>query len=108
MIRRLTLSQRLTLVFTAILLFCAAAACGIQIYSSNQYGNVMVQRLSAGLAQQIVISEPLLDNTGQVNRQTLKILFDRLMTLNPSVELYLISPDGQLLADAAPSGHLKR
>lgn len=41
MIRRLTLSQRLTLVFTAILLFCAAAACGIQIYSSNQYGNVM-------------------------------------------------------------------
>ena len=84
MIRRLTLSQRLTLVFTAILLFCAAAACGIQIYSSNQYGNVMVQRLSAGLAQQIVISEPLLDNTGQVNRQTLKILFDRLMTLNPS------------------------
>ncbi len=47
----------------------------------------MVQRLSAGLAQQIVISEPLLDNTGQVNRQTLKILFDRLMTLNPSVEL---------------------
>ena len=51
MIRRLTLSQRLTLVFTAILLFCAAAACGIQIYSSNQYGNVMVQRLSAGLAQ---------------------------------------------------------
>lgn len=64
----------------------------------------MVQRLSAGLAQQIVISEPLLDNTGQVNRQTLKILFDRLMTLNPSVELYLISPDGQLLADARPRG----
>ncbi|NDO79831.1 two-component sensor histidine kinase [Citrobacter sp. NCU1] len=108
MIRRLTLSQRLTLVFTAILLLCAVAACGVQLYSSNQYGNAMVQRLSAGLAQQIVISEPLLDNDGQVNRDTLKTLFDRLMTLNPSVELYLISPEGELLADAAPPGHLKR
>lgn len=108
MIRRLTLSQRLTLVFTAILLLCAAAACGVQLYSSNQYGNAMVQRLSAGLAQQIVSSEPLLDGAGQVNRQTLKTLFDRLMTLNPSVELYLVSPEGQLLADAAPPGHLKR
>jgi len=108
MIRRLTLSQRLTLVFTAILLLCAAAACGVQLHSSNQYGNAMVQRLSAGLAQQIVSSEPLLDGAGQVNRQTLKTLFDRLMTLNPSVELYLVSPEGQLLADAAPSGHLKR
>lgn len=108
MIRRLTLSQRLTLVFTAILLLCAAAACSVQLYSSSQYGNAMVQRLSAGLAQQIVISEPLLDKGGQVNRETLKTLFDRLMTLNPSVELYLISPKGELLADAAPPGHLKR
>lgn len=108
MIRRLTLSQRLTLVFTAILLLCAIAACGVQLYSSSQYGNAMVQRLSAGLAAQIVKSEPLLDAQGQVNRQTLKTLFDRLMTLNPSVELYLVSPEGDLLADAAPPGHLKR
>lgn len=108
MIRHLSLSQRLTLVFTAILLFCAVAACSVQLYNSKQYGNAMVQRLSAGLAQQIVNSEPLLDAEGEVNRQTLKRLFDRLMTLNPSVELYLVSNDGRLMADAAPQGHLKR
>ncbi len=102
MIRRLSLSQRLTLVFTAILLLCAIAACSVQLYSTSQYGSAMVQRLSAGLAQQIVNSEPLLDRQGNVNRQTLKTLFDRLMTLNPSVELYLVSPEGELLADAAP------
>lgn len=108
MIRHLSLSQRLTLVFTAILLLCAVAACSIQLYNSNQYGNAMVQRLSARLAQQIVSSEPLLDAQGEVNRQTLKTLFDRLMTLNPSVELYLVSDDGRVMADAAPPGHLKR
>lgn len=106
--RQLNLSQRLTLVFTAILLLCAVASCGVQLYSSRQFGNAMVQRLSANLAQQIVRSEPLLDPQGQVNRQTLVTLFDRLMMLNPGVELYLLSPQGTLLADAAPPGHIKR
>lgn len=104
----LTLSQRLSLVFTVVLLFCAAVTCGVHIYSSNLYGNAMVQRLSAGLAQQIVITEPLLDNRGQVNHRTLKSLFERLMTLNPSVELYIVSPEGRLLVEAAPPGHIKR
>lgn len=108
MIRRLSLSQRLTLVFTAILLLCAVAACALQLYSSSRYGSAMVQRLSAGLAQQIVASEPLLDPQGRVNRPALTLLFDRLMTLNPAVELYLLSPQGDLLADAAPPGHIQR
>lgn len=106
--QRLSLSQRLTLVFTALLLLCAAAACSLQLYSSTRYGDAMVQRLSSGLAQQIAHSEVLLDKQGQVNRQTLKSLFESLMTLNPSVELYMVSPDGMLLADAAPPGHIKR
>ena len=38
-----------------------AAVCAVQLYSSAQYGNAMVQRLSVGLAQQIVAREPLLD-----------------------------------------------
>ncbi len=89
-------------------MLCAVAVCAVQLHSSAQYGNAMVQRLSSGLAQQIVAREPLLDAHGEVNRQTLKSLFDRLMTFNPSVELYLLSPDGDLLADAAPPGHIQR
>ncbi|MDU4078732.1 MAG: ATP-binding protein [Klebsiella pneumoniae] len=98
MIRRLSLSQRLALVVVSLLMLCAVAVCAVQLHSSAQYGNAMVQRLSSGLAQQIVAREPLLDAHGEVNRQTLKSLFDRLMTFNPSVELYLLSPDGDLLA----------
>ncbi|KMK30026.1 histidine kinase [Pluralibacter gergoviae] len=108
MIRRLSLSQRLTLVFTAILMLCAVAACAVQLYSSSRYGSAMVQRLSADLAPQIVASEALFDPQGRVNRPALKTLFDRLMTLNPAVELYLVSPEGDLLADAAPPGHIQR
>ncbi len=85
-------------------MLCAAAVCAVQLHSSAQYGNAMVQRLSAGLAQQIVAREPLLDAHGEVNRQTLKSLFDRLMTFNPSVELYLLSPDGDLLRRCGAAG----
>lgn len=108
MICRLSLSQRLTLVFTAIMLICAVAVSVVQIRSSKQYGDAMVQRLSLDLAKNIVKNESLIDAGGQINRQTLKGLFNRLMTFNPSVELYLISPSGEILADAAPPRHIQR
>ncbi|EBO9452650.1 HAMP domain-containing histidine kinase [Salmonella enterica] len=108
MIYRLSLSQRLTLVFTTIILFCAVAVSVVQIRSSKQYGDAMVQRLSLELAKKIVKSESFIDASGQVNRQTLKGVFEHLMTLNPSVELYLLSPAGNILADAAPPGHIQR
>ncbi|HCC5756499.1 TPA: ATP-binding protein [Citrobacter koseri] len=108
MMRRFSLSQRLTLLFILLLMLCATVACAVQLYSSMQYGNAMVQRLSGGLAQQIVQREPILDAQGRVDRSVLKPLFDRLMTFNPSVELYVISSDGELLADAAPPGHIQR
>ena len=108
MIYRLSLSQRLTLVFTAIMLICAVTVSVVQIRSSKQYGDAMVQRLSLELASKIVKSESLIDARGPVNRQILKGLFNHLMTLNPSVELYLVSPSGEILADAAPPGHIQR
>jgi hypothetical protein len=104
-IRRLSLSQRLALVLVSLLMLCAAAVCAVQLTAARSTATPWCS-VSAGLAQQIVAREPLLDAQGEVNRQTLKSLFDRLMTFNPSVELYLLSPDGDLLADAAPPGHI--
>ena len=80
MMRRFSLSQRLTLLFILLMMLCAAVACAVQLYSSMQYGNAMVQRLSGGLAQQIVQREPILDAQGRVDRSALKPLFGRLMT----------------------------
>lgn len=106
--RNVSLSQRLTLIFTTLLLLCAMVICWMQLRSNTQYGNTMVQQLSTDLARQIVNREQLLSDQGEVNRQGLTRLFDRLMMLNPSVELYLLAPDGTLLADAAPAGHIRR
>ena len=43
MMRRFSLSQRLTLLFILLMMLCAAVACAVQLYSSMQYGNAMVQ-----------------------------------------------------------------
>ena len=87
MMRRFSLSQRLTLLFILLMMLCPAVACAVQLYRSMQYGTAMVQRLAGGLAQQIVQREAILDAQGRVDRSALKPLFDRLMTFNPSVEL---------------------
>ena len=103
MMRRRSLASALTLLFTALLLLRATVACAVQLYSSMQYGNAMVQRLSGGLAQQIVQREAILDAQGRVDRGALKPLFRPADDLNPSVELYVVSPDGDIPVDAAPA-----
>jgi hypothetical protein len=67
MMRRFSLSQRLTLLFILLLMLCAAVACR---YSST--AAAVRQRdgaASRGLAQQIVQREPILDAQGRVDRR---------------------------------------
>ena len=44
----------------------------------------------------------------QVNETALKEVFDMLMVINPAIEVYLVDPDGRLLAYSAPPGKVKR
>ncbi|ARP91414.1 two-component sensor histidine kinase [Bordetella genomosp. 9] len=104
---RLSLSQRLSLVFALLLAACTAAAAWLQIGASRLREEEAVQRLSAGLAQHIADSAPLMDAEG-LRRDAVRQLFDKLMAVNPSVEVYLLSADGRIVADAAPPGHVKR
>jgi len=103
----LTLSQRLTLVFTLLLLLCCALSGWMQIRSSNEYSQGVIQRLSGNLASQIAGAYPLIGPDG-VNSAAIKTVFDQTMAVNPSVEVYLLDTRGGIVADAAPAGHIKR
>ena len=48
-----------------------------------------------------------MDATG-LRPDAVRILFDQLMSVNPSVEVYLLDGTGAVVGDAAPSGHLRR
>jgi signal transduction histidine kinase len=105
--KRLSLSQRLSLVFALLLLACSGASAWLQINANRLREEETVQRLSSGLAQHIADSAPLMD-AGGLRPEAVRELFDKLMAVNPSVEVYLLAPDGRIIGDAAPSGHIKR
>ncbi|NYT38995.1 HAMP domain-containing histidine kinase [Allopusillimonas soli] len=104
---RLTLTQRLSLVFVALLLACSAVSAWLQIRASMRHEQVVVQRVSFGLADHIAGRAQLMDASGW-RPDAVRTLFSQLMAVNPSVELYLLDNQGRIVGDAAPSGHLKR
>lgn len=105
--KNLSLTQRLTLVFALLLLICCSISGWLQVRSSTQYSQAVIQRLSANLAQHIATSNPLLNSKGW-DDQSVHTLFDQLMAVNPSVEVYLLDKQGNIVGNAAPVGHMKR
>jgi signal transduction histidine kinase len=104
---RLPLSQRLSAVFALLLLACCGASAWLQVRSNERHEQVVIQRLSSGLAAHIAASSALMEPRG-LNQQAVHELFGKLMDVNPSVEVYLLGLDGRIEAQAAPPGHLKR
>ena len=105
--RKLTLSQRLTLVFALLLITSCSLLGWLQIRTSTQYSQAVIQQLSGSLAEHINQSYPLLGQDG-LNNDSVRTLFDHLMTVNPSVEVYLLDDKGNIIGDAAPPDHIKR
>ncbi|BEP49174.1 ATP-binding protein [Variovorax sp. V116] len=102
-----TLSRRLSVVFALLLLACCGASAWLQVRASGLHGQEVVQRLSMGLAAHIAENSELM-RPGGLNQAAVKDLFDKLMAVNPAVEVYLLGLDGRIEAQAAPPGHLKR
>jgi signal transduction histidine kinase len=104
---RLTLSARLSLVFCALLLASSAAAAWLTIRANRLLEQELVQRLSSDVAEHIADSAEFMDENG-LRPDAVRILFDQLMSVNPSVEVYLLDGTGTIVGDAAPSGHVRR
>ena len=102
-----SLSRRLSVVFAVLLLACCGASIWLQMQANGRYEQEVTQRLSRGLAAHIAENSTLMERDG-LNPVAVRELFDKLMAVNPSVEVYLLSPDGRIQAQAAPPGHLKR
>ncbi|MYZ44965.1 sensor histidine kinase [Schauerella aestuarii] len=105
--RRLTVTQRLCAVFALLLLACCGASVWLQMRATAEQEQETVQRLSAGLASHIAESDEFMTADG-LNAVALRALFDKLMAVNPSVEVYLLNKAGVIVGHAAPPGSLKR
>ncbi|WP_179588610.1 sensor histidine kinase [Pigmentiphaga litoralis] len=98
---RLSLSQRLSVAFAVLLLISCSVSAVLQMRANTQHEQETVQRLSAGLAGHIASNSELMDRSGW-KPQAVRDLFNKLMAVNPSVEVYLLDRDGQVVASGAP------
>ncbi|ERO63981.1 sensor histidine kinase [Pseudomonas piscis] len=104
---RLTLSQRLSVVFALLLLVCCSTSAWLQVRSSRMHELEVVQGLSRDLAGHIAQDTQLMDANGLMPN-ALRALFGQLMLVNPSVEVYLLDSQGRIVGNAAPAGRLRR
>ncbi len=103
----LTLTQRLSLVFALLLLVCSGTSVWMQLRANRMHEQEVVQGLSRDLAESIARDTQLTDADGLMP-DAIRGLFSQLMVVNPSVEVYLLEPDGRIAGHAAPEGRLRR
>ncbi|MCU1763019.1 HAMP domain-containing histidine kinase [Pseudomonas sp. 14P_8.1_Bac3] len=104
---RLTLTQRLSLVFAVLLLVCCGTSAWMQVRSNEMHEQEVVQGLSRDLAQHIAKDTVLMDTQGLMP-DAVRDLFSKLMQVNPSVEVYLLDTEGKIVGSAAPEGRIHR
>ncbi len=88
----------------ALLLVVALIGGGfflVEQFSSRLYYEEITQRLNASIAMYVTGEMQLMED-GEVNEEALSLLAQRAMIINPTVEVYLLDTQGQVLAHALP------
>ena len=97
------------LVLVLFLLFIAIGGVFLAavMYTAPMYQQEVSQQLNRDLAMYIVNEHVLIEN-GEIRRDNLGALFHKAMIINPSLELYLLSADGEVMAHSMPTDKVKR
>lgn len=102
-----TLYAKLAVALLLLLAIVGVLTIYLTLFATAKHVQEVHQSLNRDLAEHLV-SEKLLMVDGQVNETVLKDVFHMLMVINPTIELYLLNPEGELLAYSAPPGTVKR
>jgi len=102
-----TLYGKLVAALLVLLIITGVGYVFLAVTMTQLYVQEVNQKLNREVAEHIVAEEPLLDR-GAVNKDQLKHLFHTLMVVNPSLELYLIDPQGTILGFDAPKDKVVR
>ena len=102
-----SLYSKLAAVLTGLFCLVGISFVAVTMYSTEMYQQEVNQKLNSELAQHIA-NEKLLMQNRRINEKALEEIFHMLMVINPSIEIYLLDPQGTILAFSAPPGKVKR
>lgn len=95
------LHVRLTLGIAALIALIAVILVIVVGRASARYADEVLQRLNSDVAMYVVRELPLFDGRA-VNARALEELARRVMTVNPSAEVYLLDAAGRITATLVP------
>jgi len=102
-----TLYAKLSLVLILLLLVVGTIYAFLSLSSVRYYQQEVEQKLNLDLAKNLVMDRNLVES-GRINQSALKETFSAYMTINPSIEIYLLDLDGKILSYSADPGKVKR
>ncbi len=102
-----TLYGRLALTLAVSLLIVGVLYTLLVFSSARIYQQQVDQRLNLDLAAKLVEERGLVA-AGQIDQAALKATFAAYMTINPSIEIYLLDDSGTILSYSADPGKVKR
>lgn len=85
------------MVFTLVMLVVGFAYIMITTIASKNYFLETTQRLNASVADYLVKEAPPFKN-GEVNEEALGVIMHSMMAVNPSIEVFLLDPNGEILS----------
>lgn len=98
---------RLSAAFLVLLLIQSIVLSFVWQYGNQAYSQEVTQRLNESIAMYITEQQQLISN-GVVNQAELELLANRAMVINPSVEVYLLSEQGQVISNLVDSSSLQQ
>jgi signal transduction histidine kinase len=104
---RKTLYGKLAAVLLLLLILIGVAYVYLTLFTTKRYIEEVTQKLHEQLAEKLV-AERILVQGGEIDEEALENIFHWLMVVNPSIEVYLLSPEGKIRAFSAPPGTVKR
>lgn len=102
-----TLYARLALGLFVLLAVVGGLFTALSLYSVREYSAAVGHELNRDLASHLVADRNLVTE-GQINQGELERLFDLYMSINPSIEIYLLDWDGRILSYSANPASIKR
>jgi len=96
-----SLFWRVSIIFFILLVFIGLCFTYITVRYSGVYFEEINQRLNKNTAADIAAHSTPFTN-GKVNEKAMEEMFDHVMSINPSLEIYLLNNEGKILSYYAP------
>lgn len=94
-------------IFIIVLIVFAGFTLYISVNAARNYSIEVNQKLNRNLARNTVDVIKDVFHDGQVNKEALADIMHSMMVINPSVEVYLLDPQGKILSYVAPEKVVK-